>query len=81
MAPDGKCGWVEHVGFADPSWGQLGGSGGGGTLLKGVDHSCTATGKLLLEPDAERLDAEDSSAAASKSFSEAGFKSKTFCNF
>lgn len=51
-AIDGECRWVEHVGFADPSWGHLGEFGGGGTLLKGVNHSYTATGKLLLEPGA-----------------------------
>lgn len=74
MAPDGECAWVEHVGLADPSWGLLGGSGGGGTLFRG-GHSHTATAKLLLEPDASRSDAEDPSTAASKSFSGAGFKS------
>lgn len=59
-----------------PQLGHLAGSGGGGTLLKGVDHSSTATAKLLLQPDTSWLDAEDLSAAASKPFSGAGFKSK-----
>lgn len=45
-------------------------------MLKEVDYSYVAARKLLLEPDAKRLDVEDPGTAAPKSFSGARFKSK-----